>query len=387
MAGGIRHVDGVSDVVPTVRAPEAEHQKVVNLQEAGGQGHQFSSPFGFSQGEAPQPPSQPVAAPPMQFGATSSMNPGRGSMSGAPGGRSSIVVVAMDFQTAGPPEQAMNQAFGQMNSMLQQGFGQSSQQGQWQPLQQQQSQGWGNQQQHQQLQWSQPPQQCSQQPWSQPPQQWQQSQSAQAPPSWGQPPMSYNSGPPPSGYGGPPSGPQSIVCGWLSKRAEDWKQTYDTKWFALLPGAILTIAASEGAPEERRVQLAPTTQARPFDHPSSSGEAKVQRMKRKCGFEIFESPNAKSWLIDPGTEQKRNIWVQAINHEVWKLQGGGGGGPPGGGGGPPCGAPYSGAPYGGGGPPCGGGFSQGGYSQGGYNQGGYSQGGGAPFGSSPYPQY
>eukprot|EP00929_Paragymnodinium_shiwhaense_P022918 TRINITY_DN14494_c0_g1_i1.p1 TRINITY_DN14494_c0_g1~~TRINITY_DN14494_c0_g1_i1.p1 ORF type:complete len:528 (-),score=91.24 TRINITY_DN14494_c0_g1_i1:169-1602(-) len=326
---------------PAQDPAKADHNKVVVLQAGGGAAHAFSSPFGFSSGEA-QETQQATSSAAMSSAAA--MGPPMHAMQSAPVVHRQSITHTQTYNSAPPPmsapppavPQAPYQDMGRRYSTDMAMGPQLSLQivVNGQPMQPMQVQG------GQRLSLNGAPPNGSYGPPQGPgPQHFQMysqnSAMMSAPPSYQ---MGYGAGPPPQqmgyppmgSYGGPPprsqpsSGPPVVMAGWLSKRGDDWKMQWSTKWFALYPGGILTYSGEEGGMEERRIQLHPSTQARTFESGQVSGEAKLMRMKKPYGFELFQGHGNKTWLVDAGSRDKRDLWIAAINQATAQMRAMGG---------------------------------------------------------------
>lgn len=114
-----------------------------------------------------------------------------------------------------------------------------------------------------------------------------------------------------------PAGPPGhILEGWLKKRGHDFGQSWLNRWFVLHSDGVLTYGKEEKGPEKTRIPLDAVTEARPFGHPNATPEGRAMKSKHPLGFEVYQGPGKRTWFLDPGSIEKRDMWVRAINDMV-----------------------------------------------------------------------
>lgn len=148
--------------------------------------------------------------------------------------------------------------------------------------------------------------------------------------------QSFGQMPPQHGYGGPPAqmmaGPpqlwqgqaELIVEGWLSKRAEDFGNTWQNRWFMLYGGGVLTYSKGQGergAAGEKKILLNRTTEIRHLRSNKATDEGQRCGLKKQFGFEIYLGPGSRTWYLDPGSAEKRDLWIQALRRSIHEVGG------------------------------------------------------------------
>lgn len=148
--------------------------------------------------------------------------------------------------------------------------------------------------------------------------------------------QSFGQMPPQQGYGGPPAqmmaGPPQqwqgqadlMLEGWLSKRAEDFGNTWQNRWFMLYGGGVLTYGKSQdarGGAGEKKILLNRTTEIRHFRSNKATDEGQRCGIKKQFGFEIYSGPACRTWYLDPGSAEKRDLWIQALRRSIHEVGG------------------------------------------------------------------
>lgn len=225
---------------------ETDHVKMKQLDAGGGVAYEFSSPFGFSQGD-------PTAA--------SASSPSSG----------------VQWQ----PMAASQQYLVQESTV------------QAQPQ-------WGS---------PQPPPTYGQQ-WQQYPGQW---------PPQSQPPPMYG------GYGGPPPQPQPQYApppleGWLNKKGSGGVSTAWNMRYWMLNGTVLSYSREERGAEAGKILLSANTEVRPFNHPQATTDARVLLKKHPYAFEVYQGKGQRTYYLDPGSLEKRNLWMDRICQAIGSLR-------------------------------------------------------------------
>lgn len=125
-------------------------------------------------------------------------------------------------------------------------------------------------------------------------------------------------------YAGMPQaspGQRQPLEGWLSKRGADYSQSFDPRWCSLHSGVspeefYLGYSHEERGPVCKQIRLHGGCQARPFMHPTTTGEGKMMWEKKPMGFELYTGDGSRTYFFDPGSKIKRDLWVTAINNAV-----------------------------------------------------------------------
>lgn len=266
---------------------DTDHIKMKPLQSGGDQQYQFSSPFGFSQGEGPgatAPSSAPSSAPaPAQVTVNVSAQLGwseqlveRPPEVGPVTMYAEIVSSSTSVQDSTPNVQGFGQQFSSIQwrppPMQQYGAPPYPQQ-QWQPYPQQPMYGG----------YAAPPPQQPQQP------QWQ--------------PMQ--------------AGP---LEGWLAKRSDGGVgSAWNLRWW-VLNGTILSYSRDERGAEHGRILMSGKTEVRPLNHPQATVDARVMSAKYPCAFEIFQGVGQRTYYLDAGSMEKRNLWIDRLSQAVASLR-------------------------------------------------------------------
>lgn len=165
--------------------------------------------------------------------------------------------------------------------------------------------------------------------YGQPPPQYPQQQYYAPPgPQYGGPPQMMQPYPQPQpGYGAPPPG---RLEGWLAKRSDAgmagaWNARY---W--RIEGQCLIYSRDEQSTEAGRIEMTAKTEIRPLNIPQASVEGRMMASKKPCAFEIYQGPGMRTYYLDAGSPQKKQVWIQALQGVVAQMRQGGWthGGPP-----------------------------------------------------------
>lgn len=159
--------------------------------------------------------------------------------------------------------------------------------------------------------------------WRPPAQQWQ----PPSGPQWQPGPR-----PPPPQYMPPP------LEGWLNKKSEGGvSSAWNMRWW-FLNGNVMCYSRDERGEEGGRIVLTSHTEVRPLSHPQATTDARVLAPRYKFGFEIYQGPGQRTWYLDAGSLEKRNLWLDRLQQAVGALrQAAWSHGPPASYGGPPGG--------------------------------------------------
>lgn len=134
----------------------------------------------------------------------------------------------------------------------------------------------------------------------------------------------YNSQPPPQQMP-PPTMNGNIIEGWLAKRGEDFGQPWLERWFTLSGNGVLSYSKNKGGKDGKEIPFGYGVQVRPIAHPSASGQGKVQAAKKPYAFEICPGTTGRTYYLDAGSMQKRDVWCAALNEAIASRGGGAGG--------------------------------------------------------------
>lgn len=103
-----------------------------------------------------------------------------------------------------------------------------------------------------------------------------------------------------------------VVEGWLSKRAEDFGKSWMNRWFVLHSNGVLSYSKEQAGKDSKQIFLDGSTQVRVFSHPTSTDEARRASLKRPFGVEIYQGPGRRTWYLDPGSKDKRDLWMSQL---------------------------------------------------------------------------
>lgn len=105
--------------------------------------------------------------------------------------------------------------------------------------------------------------------------------------------------------------PGPVVEGWLSKRAQDMGKTWMNRWFVLNYNGVLSYG-KEQASQDKKIFLDKSTRVRPLIHPTATEEGRRAGVKRPFGIEIYQGPSRRTWYLDAGSKEKRDLWLNSL---------------------------------------------------------------------------
>lgn len=271
---------------------DADHMKQKPLDYGGG-GYEFSSPFAFSQGDdgtASSSVAQMASAgtsslPPMQIASY------QGGCPGGPGMQMvTEIVTNVQVQDVAPNMHGFSQNVSQNISSRPGMGGPPPGYGQYPP------QGF-------------PPGYGQPGPWQQP--------GYGPPPGYGGPPPGYQQGPPQQPQGLPNGGK---LEGWLAKRSDGGiASAWNMRWWRLEGGAM-AYARDERGSEAGRIQLTAKTEVRPLQAPNATVEGRMMGSKKPHAFELYQGPSMRTYYLDAGSMEKKNLWMGTIQAVVGQLR-------------------------------------------------------------------
>jgi len=134
--------------------------------------------------------------------------------------------------------------------------------------------------------------------------------SMQGPPGgYGGPPPGYQQGPPQ----GPPQGaPGGRLEGWLAKRSDGGiASAWNMRWWRLADD-VMAYSRDEKGPEAGRIQLTAKTEIRPIASPQATVEGRMMAAKKPFAFELFQGVGLRTYYMDAGSAQKRDLWMATL---------------------------------------------------------------------------
>lgn len=120
-----------------------------------------------------------------------------------------------------------------------------------------------------------------------------------------------------------PGAPGLVVEGWLSKRAQDMGKTWMNRWFALHHDGVLCYGKEQHSQDLKKIVLDKLTKVRPLIHPTATEEGRRVGVKKPFGIEIYQGAGRRTWYLDAGSKEKRDLWLNSL-HMVLVQTGGGG---------------------------------------------------------------
>lgn len=126
---------------------------------------------------------------------------------------------------------------------------------------------------------------------------------------YGGPPPGYQQGPPQ----GPPQGaPGGRLEGWLAKRSDGGiASAWNMRWWRLADD-VMAYSRDEKGPEAGRIQLTAKTEIRPISAPTATVEGRMMASKKPFAFELFQGVGLRTYYMDAGSAQKRDLWMATL---------------------------------------------------------------------------
>eukprot|EP00434_Breviolum_minutum_P008332 symbB.v1.2.007352.t1/scaffold425.1/size368629/16 len=110
--------------------------------------------------------------------------------------------------------------------------------------------------------------------------------------------------------GATPTGP--VVEGWLSKRAQDMSKSWLNRWFVLTNDGVLRYGKEQTSQDMKKIFLDKLTKVRPLIHPTATDEGRRIGVKKPFGIEIFQGAGRRTWYLDAGSKEKRDLWLNSL---------------------------------------------------------------------------
>lgn len=107
-----------------------------------------------------------------------------------------------------------------------------------------------------------------------------------------------------------PVGP--VVEGWLSKRAQDMSKSWLNRWFVLTHDGVLRYGKEQTSQDMKKIFLDKLTKVRPLIHPTATEEGRRIGVKKPFGIEIFQGAGRRTWFLDAGSKEKRDLWLNSL---------------------------------------------------------------------------
>mmetsp|Transcript_59090 Transcript_59090/g.93567 ORF Transcript_59090/g.93567 Transcript_59090/m.93567 type:complete len:246 (-) Transcript_59090:102-839(-) len=117
--------------------------------------------------------------------------------------------------------------------------------------------------------------------------------------------------------------PGLVVEGWLSKRAQDMGKTWMNRWFALHHDGVLCYGKEQHSQDLKKIVLDKLTKVRPLIHPTATEEGRRIGVKKPFGIEIYQGAGRRTWYLDAGSKEKRDVWLNSLQMVIVQTGGGG----------------------------------------------------------------
>lgn len=83
----------------------------------------------------------------------------------------------------------------------------------------------------------------------------------------------------------------------------------------------MSYSKAEDRKDAKTLPLSTNSEARALNWPTASEEGKKMAQKHPFAFEVYNGRGERTWYLDAGSIQKRDVWIKALNDAVARMRG------------------------------------------------------------------